>query len=154
MLFRSVHHGVHLSIAVDLDFHGLIAPVIHGADGKRLRQLAREIRDLATRAREKRLTPDDVAGGTFTITNPGPFGTYLTFPIINQPQIAILATDTVTKRPVVITGPDGSDVIAIRHMGMIALTWDHRAFDGAYAAAFLGRIKQILETRDWEAELE
>ena len=85
-----VHHDVHLAIAVDLDFQGLVAPVIRNVDGKRLRLIAREIHDLADRARTKKLTPDDVLGGTFTITNPGPFGTYATLPIINQPQVAIL----------------------------------------------------------------
>ena len=92
-----------------------------------------------TRARTKRLMPDDVLGGTFTITNPGPFGTYMTMAIINQPQVAILSTDGIKKRPVVLTGPDGGDSIAIHHTGMLVLTWDHRAFDGAYAAAFLRR---------------
>ncbi len=149
-----VHHDVHLAIAVDLDFQGLIAPVIRNADGKRLRAIAREIRDLAARARNKQLLPDEVLGGTFTITNPGPYGTYMTLPIINQPQVAILSTDGVHKRPVVVTGPDGGDVIAVRHMGILAIAWDHRAFDGAYAAAFLNRLKEVLETRDWAPELD
>jgi 2-oxoglutarate dehydrogenase E2 component (dihydrolipoamide succinyltransferase) len=149
-----VHHDIHLAIAVDLDFQGLIAPVIRNADGKRLRAIAREIRDLATRARNKQLLPDEVLGGTFTITNPGPYGTFMTLPIINQPQVAILSTDGVHKRPVVIEGPDGGDVIAVRRMGMLAIAWDHRAFDGAYAAAFLNRLKEVIETRDWAAELD
>ncbi|MGH9048285.1 MAG: 2-oxo acid dehydrogenase subunit E2, partial [Acidimicrobiia bacterium] len=148
-----VHHDIHLAIAVDLDFHGLVAPVIRNADGKRIRLLAREIRDLAERARTRQLLPDDVMGGTFTITNPGPFGTYMTLPIINQPQVAILSTDSVRKRPVVIDGPDGDPTIAIRHVGLLTLTWDHRAFDGAYAASFLDAMKQTLETRHWEDEL-
>lgn len=148
-----VHGDVHLAVAVDLDFNGLIAPVIHNADSKRLRALASQVRDLAARARGRQLGPDEVSGGTFTITNPGPFGTYMTLPIINQPQVAILATDGIHKRPVVIEAADGSDAIAIHHMGILALTWDHRAFDGAYAAAFLRTLKEILETRDWEAEL-
>jgi pyruvate dehydrogenase E2 component (dihydrolipoamide acetyltransferase) len=148
-----VHRRVNLGIAVDLDFQGLVAPVIRDADGKRLRLLAREIRDLATRARSKQLTPDEVLGATFTITNPGPYGTFMTLPIISQPQVAILSTDGVRKRPMVITGADGADVIAVRHTGILALTWDHRAFDGAYAAAFLGALKDDLETRNWEAEL-
>jgi pyruvate dehydrogenase E2 component (dihydrolipoamide acetyltransferase) len=148
-----VHRDVHLAIAVDLDFDGLVAPVIRNADGKRLRLLAREIRDLAERARSKQLMPDEVTGGTFTITNPGPFGTYLTLPIINQPQVAVLSTDGVHRRPAAVTGPDGGDFIAVRHIGIIALAWDHRAFDGAYAAGFLGELKRHLETRDWEAEL-
>jgi pyruvate dehydrogenase E2 component (dihydrolipoamide acetyltransferase) len=148
-----VHHDVHLGIGVDLDFHGLIAPVIRDADGKRLRLIAREVRDLARRARTKQLSPDEVLGGTFTITNPGPFGSYMTLPIINQPQVAILSTDGVKKRPVVVELPDGTDAIAIHPVGMLALTFDHRAFDGAYAAAFVSRVRQILETRDWSQEL-
>jgi 2-oxoglutarate dehydrogenase E2 component (dihydrolipoamide succinyltransferase) len=148
-----VHHDIHVGIAVDLDFKGLIAPVIRNADGKRLRLIAREIHDLATRARSKQLMPDEVAGGTFTITNPGPWGTYMTLPIINQPQVAILSTDGIRKRPWVVTGPDGEDSLAIRHVGILALTWDHRAFDGAYAAAFLQAVKDEIQGRDWEAEL-
>jgi pyruvate dehydrogenase E2 component (dihydrolipoamide acetyltransferase) len=149
-----VHHDVNLSIAVDLDFDGLVAPVIRSADGKRLRLIAREIHDLAGRARTKKLVPDDVLGGTFTITNPGPFGTYATMAIINQPQVAILSTDGIKKRPVVITGPDGDDTIAIHHTGLLVLTWDHRAFDGAYAAAFLRGMRAALETHNWEDELD
>jgi 2-oxoglutarate dehydrogenase E2 component (dihydrolipoamide succinyltransferase) len=148
-----VHHDVHLSVAVDLDFEGLVAPVIRNADGKRLRLIAREINDLATRARSRRLMPDDVLGGTFTITNPGPFGTYMTLPIINQPQVAILSTDGIKKRPVAVSGPAG-DAVAIHHTGLLVLTWDHRAFDGAYAAAFLRAMQAELEERDWEAELD
>jgi pyruvate dehydrogenase E2 component (dihydrolipoamide acetyltransferase) len=148
-----VHHDVHLSIAVDLAFEGLVAPVVKDADGKRLRLIAREIHDLANRARSRQLVPDDVLGGTFTITNPGPYGTFMTLPIINQPQVAILSTDSVKQRPVVVNTPAG-DAIAIHHTGILALTWDHRAFDGAYAAAFLGAMREVLEERDWEAELD
>jgi pyruvate dehydrogenase E2 component (dihydrolipoamide acetyltransferase) len=148
-----VHNYVNLGIAVDLDFKGLMVPVIHDADGKRMRALAREISDLARRARAKQLGPDDIAGGTFTITNPGPFGTTMTLPIINQPQVAIVSTDGVKRRPVVIDLPDGSEGIAIHSVGNITLTWDHRAFDGAYAASFLREIKEIIETRDWAPEL-
>jgi 2-oxoglutarate dehydrogenase E2 component (dihydrolipoamide succinyltransferase) len=148
-----VHHDIHVGIAVDLDFQGLIAPVIRDADGKRLRLIAREIHDLATRARSKQLMPDEIAGSTFTITNPGPFGTFMTLPIINQPQVAILSTDGIRKRPWVVTGSDGEDSIAIRHVGILALTWDHRAFDGAYAAAFLQAMKDTIGATDWEAEL-
>ena len=149
-----VHRDVHLAIAVDLDFEGLIAPVVRGADGKRLRAIAREIRDLATRAKAKQLMPDEVLGGTFTITNPGPYGTFLTLPIINQPQVAILSTDGIAKQARVIEGVDGDDLIVVRHVGMLALTWDHRAFDGAYAAAFLNGLKAHLETNDWTQELD
>ena len=148
-----IHHALNLSVAVDLDFAGLVAPVVRDADGKRLRQIAREIRDLGSRARAKRLKPDELVGGTFTITNMGPFETYMTLPIINQPQVAILATDGIRKRPVVVTDSDGGDAIAIHHVGILALTWDHRAFDGAYAAAFLHAVRSNLETRDWDPEL-
>ncbi len=149
-----VHRDVNLCVAVDLDFEGLVAPVIRGVDGKRLRLISREVHDLAARARTRQLMPDDVVGGTFTVTNPGPFGTFMTLAIINQPQVAILSTDGIKKRPVVITTADGDDTIAIRHTGMLVLTWDHRAFDGGYAAAFLGAMKEVLEQRDWEAELD
>jgi 2-oxoglutarate dehydrogenase E2 component (dihydrolipoamide succinyltransferase) len=148
-----VHNYLNLGIAVDLDFKGLMVPVVRDADGKRMRAIARDISDLASRARSKKLTPDDISNGTFTITNPGPFGTLLTMPVINQPQVAILSTDGVKRRPVVVDLPDGSESIAIHSVGNLALSWDHRAFDGAYASAFLGKIKEILETRDWSAEL-
>jgi 2-oxoglutarate dehydrogenase E2 component (dihydrolipoamide succinyltransferase) len=148
-----VHHYVNLGIAVDLNFEGLLVPVIHEADGKRMRQIAREVKDLATRARSKRLTADDIAGGTFTITNPGPFGTFMTAAVINQPQVAILSTDGVRKKPVAVELPDGSDAVAIHPVGLLALSFDHRAFDGAYASAFVSRIRDILETRDWAQEL-
>jgi 2-oxoglutarate dehydrogenase E2 component (dihydrolipoamide succinyltransferase) len=148
-----VHNYLNLGIAVDLDFKGLMVPVVRDADGRRMRAIAREISELASRARSKKLTPDDISDGTFTITNPGPFGTFLTMPIINQPQVAILSTDGVKRRPVVVDLPDGSEGIAIHSVGNLALSWDHRAFDGAYAAAFLHKIKELLETRDWVAEL-
>jgi 2-oxoglutarate dehydrogenase E2 component (dihydrolipoamide succinyltransferase) len=148
-----VHQYVNLAIAVDLDFQGLLAPVIHDAETKRLPALAREVHDLASRARSKQLSADEIAGGTFTITNPGQYGTLLQFPIINQPQAAILSTDGVKRKPVVVTGDDGSESIAIHSVGVLALAWDHRAFDGAYAAAFLAKLREIIETRDWEVEL-
>jgi 2-oxoglutarate dehydrogenase E2 component (dihydrolipoamide succinyltransferase) len=96
---------------------------------------------------------DDISGGTFTITNAGGFGTFLTVPVINQPQVAILSTDGVRKRPVVVELPDGTDGIAIHPVGNLVMSWDHRAVDGAYAAAFLARVRDILQTRDWSAEL-
>jgi 2-oxoglutarate dehydrogenase E2 component (dihydrolipoamide succinyltransferase) len=148
-----VHNYVNLAIAVDLDFEGLLAPVIHEADDKRLRAIARDIHDLATRARTKKLSADDISGGTFTISNSGPFGTFMVIPVINQPQVAILSTDGVTRKPVVVIDADGTEAIAIHSVGMLAMSWDHRAFDGAYAAAFLREVKSILETRDWEAEI-
>jgi pyruvate dehydrogenase E2 component (dihydrolipoamide acetyltransferase) len=148
-----VHKDINLGIAVDLDFEGLLVPVIHSADGLRLRQIAREISGLAGKARAKKLTMDDISGGTLTLTNAGPFGTFITVPVINQPQVAIISTDGVRKRPVVVELPDGTDSIAIHPVGNLVMSWDHRAFDGAYAAAFLAAIKQVIETRDWAAEL-
>lgn len=149
-----VHRDLHLSIAVDINFQGLIAPVVRHADGKRIRLISREIKSLADRAKSKQLRPDEISGGTLTITNPGPFGTFLTLPIINQPQVAIISTDGIKKKPVVVPGPAGEDFIAVHHVGNIALAWDHRAFDGAYASAFMNRIKQIIETADWMKELQ
>jgi 2-oxoglutarate dehydrogenase E2 component (dihydrolipoamide succinyltransferase) len=148
-----VHRYVNLGIAVDMDFNGLIVPVVHDADTKRLRALAREIADLGRRAKAKKLSADEIAGGTFTITNAGGYGTFITGPIINQPQVGILSTDGVKPRPVAIATSDGDYAITVHPVGNLALSWDHRAFDGAYASAFLAKIKQILETRDWSAEL-
>ncbi len=148
-----VHHSINLGIAVDLDHQGLIVPVVHGAEELTLRGMARRIRDISTRARSKQLNMDDISGGTFSLTNAGPFGTFLTAPIINQPQVAILSTDGVKRRPVVVNQQDGTEAIAIHSIGLLCLSWDHRAVDGAYAAAFLARIVDILGTRDWSAEL-
>ena len=148
-----VHHSVNLAVAVDLDFQGLIAPVVHGAENLRLRAIARQVVDLAKRARGKQLRPEEVAGGTFTITNPGQWGTMMQFPIINQPQVAILSTDGIKRKPVVVSDSYGGESIAIHSVGILALAWDHRAFDGAYVAAFLNALRGIIETRDWEAEL-
>jgi 2-oxoglutarate dehydrogenase E2 component (dihydrolipoamide succinyltransferase) len=148
-----VHHYVDLGIAVDLDYEGLLAPVIRNAETKRLKALAREISDLANRARTRKLSPDEIQGGTFTISNNGSAGSVLTMPIINQPQVAIISTDAIVRRPVVAHTADGAEAIAIHPVGNLAMAWDHRAFDGAYAAGFLKKVKQILETRDWSAEL-
>ncbi|HEX2039318.1 MAG TPA: dihydrolipoamide acetyltransferase family protein [Acidimicrobiales bacterium] len=148
-----VHRYVNLGVAVDLDFQGLIVPVVHDADTKRLRALAREIADLAVRARSKKLGADEISGGTFTITNAGGYGTLVTAPIINQPQVAILSTDGVKPRPVAVTLPDGTYGIAVHPVGNLAVSFDHRAYDGAYASAFLAMVKEILETRDWSQEL-
>lgn len=148
-----IHGRVNLAYAVDLDFQGLLAPVVHDADTKRLAALAREVHDLAARARSKQLSVDEVADGTFTITNPGKYGTMMQFPVINQPQVAILSTDGVHRKPVVVTDANGDEAIAIHSVGVLALAWDHRAFDGAYVAAFLDRLREIIETRDWAAEL-
>ena len=148
-----VHHDLNLGIAVDLDSEGLVVPVIKGADSLSVRQIARSIRELATNARAKKLGIDSFNGGTFTITNPGPFGTLITGAVINQPQVAILSTDGVSRKPVVVTAPDGSESIAIHSVGLLALTFDHRAVDGAYAARFLARMAEIIATRDWLSEL-
>ena len=148
-----VHRYIDLGVAVDLDYQGLLVPVVRDAETKRLRGLAREIVDLADRARARRVTPDEISGGTFTITNNGSAGSVLTMPIINQPQVAILSTDAIVKKPVIVTHPNGDDSIAIHPVGNLAMAWDHRAFDGAYAAGFLVRVKEILETRDWSSEL-
>ena len=148
----AVHKRINLGIAVDLNFDGLLVPVVKDAAGRSLNQLARAINDLAARARSGKLKPDDMTEGTYTITNNGAYGTLITAPIISPPQVAILSTDAIRKRPVVIEGPDG-DTIAIRPVGMLAQTFDHRAVDGSYSGAFLGEVKRIIETRDWAAEL-
>ena len=148
-----VHGFVDLGIAVDLDHEGLLAPVVRSAETKRLRAIAREIRDLADRARARRLSPDEISGGTFTISNNGSAGSVLTMPIINQPQVAIVSTDAIVRRPVVARTTDGSEAIVVHPVGNLAMSWDHRAFDGAYAAGFLSRVKEILETRNWNGEL-
>ncbi len=147
------HHRVNLGIAVDLDTKGLLVATVRDADGLTLKGLARGIRQMAEKARDGALEPDDIAGSTFTVTNPGPFGSYLSAPIINLPNVAILSTETVKKRPTVVTLPDGTDTIAVRHIGYLGLTWDHRAFDGSIATKFLNRIQMNLETWDWDQEL-
>ena len=147
-----VHGHINIGIAVDLNFDGLIVPVVKDVPNKSLPQLAREINDLAVRARANRLKPDELSGGTYTLSNSGVFGTLITAPIINQPQVAILSTDGVKKKPVVIESEAG-DSIAIRPVGVLAQTFDHRAVDGAYSAAFLREVKTALETRDWKQAL-
>jgi pyruvate/2-oxoglutarate dehydrogenase complex dihydrolipoamide acyltransferase (E2) component len=136
---------VNLGIAVSLGEDGLIVPVIHGAHELSEEGLAARIRDLATRARSRQLTPDDVRGGTFTITNPGQFGSIMATPVINLPQVGILDFEAVVKRPVVMTDAEGNDSIAIRPMTILGLSWDHRALDGALSAQFLAAVKRNLE---------
>ena len=148
-----IHGYIDLGIAVDLGYQGLIAPVIRGAETKRLRAIAQEIHDLADRARSRRLSPDEIQGGTFTISNNGSAGSVLTMPIINQPQVGIVSTDAIVRKPVVANLSDGGEAIVVHPVGNLAMSWDHRAFDGAYAAGFLLRVKEILESRDWAAEL-
>ena len=148
-----VHRYVDLGIAVDLDYQGLIVPVVRNADAKRLRAIARETYDLAQRARSRKLSPDEISGGTFTLSNNGSAGSVLTSAIINQPQVAIISTDAIKRRPVVVDLPGSGESIAIHSVGNLAMSWDHRAFDGVYSANFLVKIKDIIETREWEAEL-
>jgi len=147
-----VHQRINLGIAVDVGFEGLLVPVLHDANHRSVRGLARKIHILVQKARSNTLTADDLSGGTYTVSNSGSFGTLITAPIINQPQVAILSLDGVHKKPTVVESPDG-DAIAIRPMGVLAQSFDHRAFDGAYSAAFLRRLKQALETRNWLNEL-
>jgi pyruvate/2-oxoglutarate dehydrogenase complex dihydrolipoamide acyltransferase (E2) component len=146
-----VRHGVHLGIAVDLGHEGLVVPVVHHAETMSVAGLAAAIHRQIEKARAGKLTQDDLEGGTYTISNNGSFGTLFTAPIINAPQVAILSTDAIRKRPVVIETEVG-DVIVPRPVGIVAQSFDHRAFDGAYSAAFLSRLKEILERRDWLAE--
>jgi pyruvate/2-oxoglutarate dehydrogenase complex dihydrolipoamide acyltransferase (E2) component len=141
----TTYEGVHLGIAVSLGEGGLIVPVIRDAHELSVEGLASRIKDLATRARANQLTPDEVRGGSFTITNPGGYGSIIATPVINQPQVAILDTEAVVKRPVVITDELGNDSIAIRPMTYLCMSWDHRALDGALAAQFLSELRKKLE---------
>lgn len=143
---------VNLGIAVALE-NGLIVPVVKSAETMSVVGLARAVRDVAERARNKKLTPDDVQGGTFTITNPGGFGSILSVPIINRGQAAIMAFDAVVKRPVVVTDEEGEDAIAIRQVSNISISWDHRIIDGAEAAKFLSYLKELLEEADFASDL-
>ena len=145
---QTFHRTVNLGIAVDLDGRGLVAPVIKDADSLNLRGLARAIRQKADAAHAGRLAPDDYSGSTFTITNPGPFGDYASAPIINQPNVGILSTNMVSRRPTVV-----GNAIAIHHMTILGISYDHRAIDGVAVSQFLRHIKDALEQRDWEAEL-
>jgi 2-oxoglutarate dehydrogenase E2 component (dihydrolipoamide succinyltransferase) len=144
-----VRRAVHFGVAVDLDHQGLVVPVVRRADDLRLSALAERIRDAAARARARQLGPDDLSGGTFTITNPGAAGTWMSFPILNAPQVGILSTDGVGKRVAV----DDHGGLRVLPMGNLCLTFDHRAVDGAYAGSFLARVREIVEQRDWTAEL-
>jgi pyruvate/2-oxoglutarate dehydrogenase complex dihydrolipoamide acyltransferase (E2) component len=139
------HTDVNLGIAVSLGEDGLIVPVVQKAHELSVEGLGSQIRDLARRARARQLTPDEVNGGTFTITNPGQYGSIMATPIINQPQVAILDLEAVVKRAVVLTDADGNDSIAIRPMTILGLSWDHRALDGAESAQFLATVKRHLE---------
>ena len=125
---------------------GLIVPVIRDAQDLSVEGLAKRVKALARRARENRLTPDEVRGGSFTITNPGGYGSIMATPVINQPQVAILDTEAIVKRPVVVTDELGNDSIAIRPMTYLCMSWDHRALDGALAAQFLATLRRNIET--------
>ena len=142
-------HYVNLGIAVALEGGGLIVPVVKGADEKNLIGLARSISEIVDKTRTKKLSPDDIMGGTFTITNPGPFGSVVSVPIIPRGQTAILGFEAIEKRVVV----TDDDAIAVRSRGFLSLSWDHRIIDGAEAARFLSRLKERVETTDFSAEM-
>jgi pyruvate/2-oxoglutarate dehydrogenase complex dihydrolipoamide acyltransferase (E2) component len=144
------HDPVHLGVAVSLGEDGLIVPVIRDAQTLSAEQLGLAIRDLARRARSGGLAPDEVRGGTFTVTNPGQFGSLMATPVINQPQVAILDLEAIIKRPIVVSSDDGTDddMIAIRPQTILGLSWDHRALDGAQAAQFLAAVRRRLEHWD------
>jgi 2-oxoglutarate dehydrogenase E2 component (dihydrolipoamide succinyltransferase) len=144
----TLHHYVNLGIAVDVAGLGLMAPVIRDADSLNLRGLARAIRDVGTRAKDRKLGSADMSGSTFTISNPGPMGTYASAAVINQPNVAILTTEGVARRVVAV-----GDAIGIHHTCVLGLSYDHRALDGVVAAQFLAYVRDALQNRDWEAEL-
>ena len=150
---HNFHSNINLGIAVDLNQEGLLVGTLREADSFSLKGLARKISDTSAMLRKGSYDLDDVSGSTFTISNNGSFNSFLTSPIINQPNVAILSTESVKKRPVVIEGQDSTDSIAIRHTGMLSLTWDHRAFDGSVALLFLNSIREKLENSDWSQEL-
>jgi pyruvate dehydrogenase E2 component (dihydrolipoamide acetyltransferase) len=143
------HKDVHLGMAVALDW-GLIVPVIRNADEKSILGLARATQDLAERARTKRLKPEEIHGGTFTVTNPGVFGSLFGTPIIPQPQVAILGVGAIEKRPVVVTDDRGNDALGIRTVGYLALSFDHRLVDGADADKFMATLKKTLEKGEFD----
>jgi 2-oxoglutarate dehydrogenase E2 component (dihydrolipoamide succinyltransferase) len=148
-----IYHGAeHLGIAVDTE-RGLLVPVIHNAGDLNMGGVARKISDLAARTRDNKVTPDELGGGTFTLTNTGSRGALFDTPIINQPQVAILGLGAVVKRPMVVKGEDGGETIAIRSMVYLGLSYDHRVVDGADAARFLVTLKERLEGGSFEADL-
>jgi 2-oxoglutarate dehydrogenase E2 component (dihydrolipoamide succinyltransferase) len=148
-----VHRRIHLGVAVDVDGEALVVPVVHDADLLRLEAIAASVADLAARARARRLTAAELSGGTFTITNVGRYGTVVTAPVINQPQVAILSTDGVRMTPVAVATADGGWAVAVHPVGNLSLSFDHRAVDGAYAAGFLALVRDHLETHPWSTEL-
>ncbi len=148
-----VHPTVHLGVAVDLDHDALVVAVARDAADLRLTALSERVADLADRARRGRLSVPELDGATITLTNVGSYGTVTSAPIVPLPQVAILSTDGVRMRPVARAGPAGEWAVAVHPVGNLSLSFDHRALDGAYAAAFLARVREILETRDWAEEL-
>ncbi len=146
-----VHADINLAIAIDLNHEGLVAPIVRNAASLSVSKLAEAFSDLVTRAKTKKLTADDLQGGTYTLSNPGPYGTLFTAPIINQPQVGILSMDAVQKRAHVIESAAG-DALAIRPIGILTHSFDHRAIDGAYSAAYLQKLKAVIENTDWNSE--
>lgn len=151
---HEIHNHINLGIAVDLNQEGLLVGTLQEADSFNLNGIARKISETSKLLRDGKYGLDDVSGSTFTISNNGSFNSFLTSPIINQPNVAILSTESVKKRPVVVPSQDGSDSIAIRHTGILSITWDHRVFDGSVALLFLNYIKERLENADWSQELD
>ena len=147
------HDFINLGIAVDINREGLLVGTIKDSDSFNLRGLARKITEVSTQLRNKEYGLEDVTGSTFTISNNGSFNSFITSPIINQPNVAILSTESIKKKPVVIESADGSDSIAIRNTGVLSLTWDHRVFDGSTALLFLNSIKDQLENHTWSEDL-
>jgi 2-oxoglutarate dehydrogenase E2 component (dihydrolipoamide succinyltransferase) len=147
------HDHVNLGVAVDLAFEGLVVPVVHDADALRLRALADAVADRADRARGKHLQPHDVEGGTFTLTNVGSRTTVSSAPIINHPQVGILSMDGIRPRPIARPDGVGGYALVVRPIGHLSFSFDHRAFDGAYASAFLDAVRERIEDHDWAAEL-
>jgi pyruvate/2-oxoglutarate dehydrogenase complex dihydrolipoamide acyltransferase (E2) component len=148
----TLSRDVNLGIAVDLDHNGLVVPVVRDAGSLTLIGVAKAMRRQIDKARSGKLSPEDLSGGTYSISNNGAFGTTFTAPIINAPQVGILSADAIRLKPAIVSTQEG-DFVAPRMIGMIGQSFDHRAFDGAYSAAFLARIKQILETRNWDEEI-
>ena len=148
----ALSRDVNLGVAVDLDHNGLIVPVVRDSGDFTVIGLAKAIRRQIDKARAGKLSPDDLSGATYSISNNGAFGTSFTTPIINAPQVGILSIDAIRLKPAVVSTPEG-DFVAPRMIGIVGQSFDHRAFDGAYSAAFLSRLKQILETRDWAEEI-
>ena len=150
---HTLHEHINLGIAVDINQEGLLVGTIKNADNLNVKGLASNIFDISNLLRDGKFGLEDVSGSTFTISNNGSFNSFITSPIINQPNVAILSTESVKKRPVVIESLDGTDSIAIRHTGILSLTWDHRVFDGSIALLFLNSIKEKLEKTDWSQEI-